>query len=102
MSGVYSRREVSLFERIDPLQGAAQNNRRMLLAMRPGKDDQVILVKSMEDADKGFATASMTHQQLLEYLGGEEFCVIRGYVNRGSSTMQQQEASLTFALTRTF
>ena len=63
-SGVFPRREVAPSDKIDPFQGAAQHNKDLLLSMRPGKDDHVILEKSMVDAEKGFATQPMSHEEL--------------------------------------
>ncbi len=48
--------------------------------MRPGKDDRVILEKSLVDADKGFATQPMSHAELITHLGGEEFRLIIRFV----------------------
>ena len=70
-SGVFPRREVTPSEKIDPFEGAAQHNKDLLLSMRPGKDDYVILEKSMEDAEKGFATQPMSHEELVGHLRGE-------------------------------
>jgi len=50
-SGVLPRREVTLSEKTNPFEGAAQHNKEILLSMRPGKDDRVIL-ESMVDAEK--------------------------------------------------
>ena len=69
--------------------------------MRPGKDDHVILEKSMGDAEKGFATQPMSQKELVSQLGGKEFRLIRRFVitqSTGkqrieSSTMQPQEDS---------
>jgi len=79
-SGVFPRREVTPVERGDPLKGAAEHNKDLLLAMRPGKDDAVILEKSMMDADKGFATQPMSYDELVKHLQGEEFRLIRRFV----------------------
>ena len=48
--------------------------------MRPGKDDRVILEKSMGDAEKGFATQPMSQRELVSQLGGKEFRLIRRFV----------------------
>ena len=64
-SGVFPRREVTPSEKIDPFEGAAQHNKALLISMRPGKDDYVILEKSMVDVEKGFATQPMSHGELV-------------------------------------
>ena len=76
-SGVFPRREVTPAEKVDPFKGAAQHNKNLLLSMRPGKDDHVILEKSMVNAEKGFATQPMSHEELVSHLKGEEFRLIR-------------------------
>jgi hypothetical protein len=88
-SGVFPRREVTPSERMDPLEGAAQHNREILLSMRPGKDDNVILEKSMVDATKGFATQPMSHNELLNHLKGDEFRLIRRFVITQSAGKQR-------------
>jgi len=88
-SGVFPRREVTPLEKIDPLEGAAQHNRDLLLSMHPGKDDQVILAKSMVDAERGFATQPMSHAELVSHLKGEEFRLIRRFVITQSTGKQR-------------
>jgi hypothetical protein len=79
-SGVFPRREIPPSEKVNPFDGASQHNTDLLNSMRPGKDDQVILKKSLVDADKGFATHPMSHKELINHLGGEEFRLIRRFV----------------------
>ena len=79
-SGIFPRREVTPSEREDPFKGAAEHNKNLLLAMHPGKDDAVILEKSMVDAQRGFATQPMSHEELIKHLGGKEFRLIRRFV----------------------
>ena len=57
--------------------------------MRPGKDDYVILEKSMEDAKKGFATQPMSHEELVNHLRGGEFRLIRRFVITQSTGKQR-------------
>ena len=75
--GVFPRREVTPSERVDPFEGAAQHNEDPLLSTHPGKDDQVILEKSMVDAERGFATQLMSYEELVKHLRGEESRLIR-------------------------
>ena len=70
-------------------EGAAQHNKDLLLSMRPGKDDHVILEKSMEDVYKGFATQPMLHEELVSHLKGEEFRLIRRFVITQSTGKQR-------------
>jgi len=88
-SGVFPRREIALDERLNPLDGAEEHNKSILLAMRPGKDDQVILEKSTEDSEKGFATQPMTEAELAEHLGGKKFRLIRRFVITQSTGKQR-------------
>jgi hypothetical protein len=57
--------------------------------MRPGKNDGIILEKSLEDARKGFATQPLTKDQLHEYLRGENFRLIRRFVITQSTGKQR-------------
>ena len=57
--------------------------------MRPGKDDRIILEKSLVDADKGFATQPMSHAELVTHLKGEEFRLIRRFVITQSTGKQR-------------
>ena len=79
-SGIFPRREVTPAEKVDPFKGAAEHNKDLLLSMHPGKDDYVILEKSMVDAVKGFATQPMSYEELVKHLRGEEFRLIRRFV----------------------
>ena len=79
-SGVFPRREVTSAERIHPLEGAAGHNASILKSMRPGKDDCIILEKSLEDSRKGFATQPLDLDMLHTQLRGEEFRLIRRFV----------------------
>jgi len=56
LSEVFAWREVPLAARKDIFQGSEENNRAIVTAMRPGKDDGVILSTSIEDFEKGFAS----------------------------------------------
>ena len=103
-SGIFPRREVTPSEMIDPFEGSAQHNKDLLLSMHPGKDDYVILEKSTVDAEKGFATQPMSHEELVKHLKGKEFRLIRRFVitqSTGSSTMQLREDSRRPAPMRT-
>ena len=88
-SGVFPRREVPPSTKVNPFAGAAQHNRDLLVSMRPGKDDRVILEKSLVDADKGFATQPMSHAELVTHLKGEEFRLIRRFVITQSTGKQR-------------
>ena len=88
-SGVFPRREVTPSEKIDPFEGSAQHNKDLLLSMHPGKDDAIILEKSMVDAEKGFATYPMSHQELVKYLECKEFRLIRRFVITQSTGKQR-------------
>ena len=79
-SGVFPRREVTSSERTNPFEGAADHNKNILKSMRPGKDDGVILEKSLEDARKGFATPPLDLEELQAQLKGEEFRLIKRFV----------------------
>ena len=74
------KKEVTPWERVDPLRGVAEHNKDLLISMHPGKDDAVILEKSMVDAEKGFATQPMSYDELVEHLQGKEFRLIRRFV----------------------
>ena len=78
--GVFPRREVSPSERHDIFEDAEENNKKLLKKMRPGKDDDVILEKSMQDVDKGFAEEPMKLTDLQESLQGAKVRFIRRFV----------------------
>ena len=48
--------------------------------MRPGKDDDTILKKSMEDAVKGFASKPMRMEDFEKSVEGSNFRLIRRFV----------------------
>ena len=79
-SGVNPRREVPPSDRKDPLKDAAIHSRILLSKIGPGKDDDVILQESMEDAEKGFATQPMSANELQRTLRGAEHSLIRRFV----------------------
>ena len=91
-SGVFPRREVTSSERTNPFEGAADHNKSILKSMRPGKDDCVILEKSLEDARKGFATLPLDLDELNTQLRGKEFRLIRRFVITQSTGKQRSNA----------
>ena len=88
-SGIFPRREVPPSQRVDPFEGAAQHNRDLLLSMHPGKNDLVILERSLEDVEKGFATHPMTHEELVKHLNGKAFRLTRRFVITQASNKQR-------------
>ena len=80
MVRVWARRVVTPDDKQDWREGAADHNRCLLESMRPGQNDDVILVKSEADTKKHFATAPMDYPSLLKYLGGVPFRLIRRFV----------------------
>ena len=57
--------------------------------MHPGKDDYVILEKSTVDAEKGFATQPMSHEELVKHSEGQDFRLIRRFVITQSTGKQR-------------
>ena len=88
-SGIWPQREVTSSQIADPFAGASDHNKTILRAMRPGKDDHVILEKSLEDARKGFATMPLTQHELDVELKGKEFRLIRRFVITQSTGKQR-------------
>ena len=60
---VSQQREVSPAKKHDIFKKTQENNKRLLTKMRPGKDDDTILEKNMQDAKKGFASAPMRMEE---------------------------------------
>ena len=79
-SGVFPGREVSSSEKHDIFEGALANNKKLLAKMRPGKDDDTILNRGMEDAEKGFASEPIKMEELEKSVGGSNFRLIRRFV----------------------
>ena len=48
--------------------------------MRPGKDDDTILNKRMEDAEKGFASEPIKMEEFEKSVEGSNFRLIRRFV----------------------
>ena len=88
-SCVFPKREIAPSQMIDPFEGAEDHNKDILRAMRPGKDDRVILEKSMADAEKGFATQPMSQTELTCQLEGKAFRLIRRFVITQSTGKQR-------------
>ena len=72
-TGVFPSREVSPSEKHNIFKEALANNKRLLAKMRPGKDDDTILKKSMEDAVKGFASKQMKMEEFEKSVEGSNF-----------------------------
>ena len=86
-------------EKVDPFEGAEEHNKSILMAMRPGRDDRVILEKSMEDVEKGFAIQPMLHNELVEHLGGKKFRLIRRFViTQSTGTENHRRCSIRGAV----
>ena len=79
-SGVYPRREVSPAERLDIFGDAEDNNERLKAKMRPGKDDDIIFTKSMQDVEKGFASEPVRLTDLESSLEESKCRYIRRFV----------------------
>ena len=79
-SGVFPGREVPSSEKHDIFEGAHANNKKLLAKMRPGIDDDTILSKSMEDSEKGFASAPVRMEEFEKSAEGSNFRFIRRFV----------------------
>ena len=79
-SGVYPRREVSPSERFDIFEDAKESNERLKAKMRPGKDDDIILTKSMQDVEKGFASEPVRLTDMEALLEASKYRFIRRFV----------------------
>ena len=79
-SGVYPRREVSPSERFDVFKDAEESNERLKAKMRPGKDDDIILTKSMQDVEKGFASNPVRLADMESTLEASKYRFIRRFV----------------------
>jgi len=88
-SGVYPWRGIPSEERKDIFAGAEDHNRHLIASLRPGPNDQVILLKSMQDVDNHFATPPMTHEMLMKSLNGEKYRLIKRFVITQSTGKQR-------------
>jgi len=75
-SSGFPRREVTPSEKIDPSKGAAKYNEDLLLSMHPGKDDDY-LEEEYGGCWERLETQPMSDEELVKYLRGEEFRIIR-------------------------
>ena len=79
-SGVFPSREVSPAEKHDIFEGALANNKRLLAKMSPGKDDDTLFEKSIQDAEKGFASEPIRMEEFEKSVQGSNFRLIRRFV----------------------
>ena len=55
---------------MDVFKDAEEHNRLLMHNVRPGAEDAIILEKSQEDAEDGFASQPMTWEELQQTTGG--------------------------------